>query len=69
MSNNPQIAHAGDNNTASPGFAFLAHSSTASLSDSVNIGANKEEIELIQDIQNLPDEKIIEMIESKSQII
>ena len=39
------------------------------LSESVNIGANKEEIELIQDIQNLPDEKIIEMIESKSQII
>ena len=30
------------------------------LSESVNIGANKEEIELIQDIQNLPDEKIIE---------
>ena len=39
------------------------------LSESVNIGANKEEIELIQDIQNLPDEKIIEIIESKSQII
>ena len=37
MSNIPQLAHAGDNNTASPGFAFLAHSSTASLSDSVNI--------------------------------
>ena len=39
------------------------------LSESVNIGAKREEIELIEDIQNLSDEKIIEMIESKAQIM
>ena len=39
------------------------------LSESVNIGAKGEEIELIKDIQNLPIEEIIETIESKAQVI
>ena len=39
------------------------------LSESVNIGAKEEEIELIKDIQNLPIEEIIETIESKAQVI
>ena len=39
------------------------------LSESVNIGAEGEEIELIKDIQNLPIEEIIETIESKAQVI